>query len=88
MLWGVVICLNVFWDSSLTPPLFGGVSPLITPPDFIVGSLCIAILRDIGSYVGLSPSIEGFGGFPPSLGEVGGHISSPAVHMLILVLFL
>ena len=29
---GVVICLNVFWDSSLTPPLFGGASPLITPP--------------------------------------------------------
>ena len=38
--------------------------------------------------MGLSPSIEGFGGIPPSLGEVGGHISSPAIHVLILVLFL
>ena len=29
---GVVLCLNVCWDTSLTPPLFGGASPLITPP--------------------------------------------------------
>ena len=33
------------------------------------------------------PSIEGFGVFPPSLGEVWGHISSSAVHMLILIHF-
>ena len=26
---GVVFLLNVYWD---TPPLFGGASPLITPP--------------------------------------------------------
>ena len=34
------------------------------------------------------PSVEGFGGVPPSLGEVWGHISSSAIHMLILVHFL
>ena len=66
---GVVFLLNVYWD---TPPLFGGASPLITPPHSIVGSLYIVILRDISSYVGLSPSIEGFWGVPPSLGEVWG----------------
>ena len=32
MLWGVVICLNVCWDTSLTLPLFGGCLPFITPP--------------------------------------------------------
>ena len=71
----------VYWD---TPPLFGGASPLITPPHSIVGSLCIVILRDISSYVGLSPSIEGFGGVPPSLGRFWGDTSA-AVHMLILL---
>ena len=70
MLWGVFFLLNVYWD---TPPLFGGASPLITPPHSIVGSLCIFILRDISSYVGLSPSMEGFGGVPPSLGWLGAH---------------
>ena len=85
---GVVICLNVCWDTSLTPPLFGGASPLITPPHFIVGSLCIVILRDIRYLMwAFSPSIEGFGGVPPSLWEVWGNISSSAVHMLILVPF-
>ena len=71
MLWGVVFLLNVYWD---TPPLFGGASPLITlhSPHSIVGSQYIVILRDISSYVGLSPSIEGFGSVPPSLGEVWG----------------
>ena len=61
-----------FGHSSLTPPLFGGASPLLHPPHFIVGSLCIAILRDIGILCGHFPSIEGFGGVPPSLWEVWG----------------
>ena len=52
-------------------PYLGVPPPLLHPPHSIVGSLCIVILRDISSYVGLSPSIEGFGGVPPSLGEVG-----------------
>ena len=69
MLWGGCF---LYWD---TPPLFGGASPLITPPHSIVGSLCIVILRDISSYVGLSPSIEGFGGVPPITGGgLGWHI--------------
>ena len=68
MLWGVVFLFYVYWD---TPPLFGGASPFITPLTLCCSSLCIVILRDISSYVGLSPSIEGFGGVPPLLGEVG-----------------
>ena len=35
--------------------------------------------------MGLSPSIEGFGGVPPSLGGLGWHISSSTVHILILL---
>ena len=71
MLWGGVVFL--YWD---TPPLFGGAFFLITPPHSIVGSLCIVFLRDISSYVGLSPSIEGFGGVPPITGEVWGGTSA------------
>ena len=66
---GGVFLLNVYWD---TPPLFGDASPLITPPPLIVGSLCIFILRDISSYVGLSLLWKGLGVFPPSLGWLGG----------------
>ena len=76
-----VVGVYVYWD---TPPLFGGASPFITPPHSIVGSLCIVILRDISSYVGLSPSIEGFGGVPPITGGGWGDTSA-AVHMLILL---
>ena len=86
--WHIACCGGVvflYWDTS---PLFGGASPLITPPHSIVGSLCIVILRDISSYVGLSPSIEGFGGVPPITGGgLGWHISSSAVHILILLHF-
>ena len=68
--------------------LSGGASPLITPPHSIVDSLCIAILRDISILCGPFPSLEGFGGVPHHLGRFGGHISSSAVHILILVHFL
>ena len=81
---GGVFLLNVYWD---TPPLFGGASPLITPPHSIVGSLYIVILRDISSYVGLSLLLKGLGVVPHHLGRFGGHISSSAVHMLILIHF-
>ena len=77
---GLFFLFYVYWD---TPPLFGGASPLFTPPHS-VGSLCIVILRDISSYVGLSPSIEGFGGVPPITGGGWGDTSA-AVHMLILL---
>ena len=46
VVWGCYL-LKCVLGQLLTPPLFGGASPLITPPHFIVGSLCI-ILRDIG----------------------------------------
>ena len=69
MLWGVFFCLMCIG----THHPYLGVPPLnYTPPHSIVGSLCIFILRDISSYVGLSPSMEGFGGVPPSLGWLGG----------------
>ena len=47
-----------------------GCLPLNHTPHTPLLVLCIVILRDISSYVGLFPSIEGFGGVPPSLGEV------------------
>ena len=65
-------------------PYLGVPPPLSYPPHSIVGSLCIVILRDISSYVGLSPSIEGFGGVPPITGGGWGD-TSVAVHMLILL---
>ena len=32
MLWGLLSAFSVCWDTSLTPPLLGGASPLITSP--------------------------------------------------------
>ena len=55
-------------------------TPLLVPCALLFSGISV-------SYVGLSPSIEGFGGFPHHLGRFGGHISSSAVHMLILILF-
>ena len=81
MLWGG--CFSVLCVLGHTTPIWGCL-PLITPPHSIVGSLCIVILRDISSYVGLSPSIEGFGGVPPITGGGWGDTSA-AVHMLILL---
>ena len=85
MLWGVVLCLNVCWD---TPPLFGGASPLITPPTlhcwFPVHCYSQGYQYLIWAF---SLLLKGFGGVPNPLGRFGGHISSSAVHMLILVLF-
>ena len=89
MLWGVVICFKcVLGHLPYTTPTWGCL-PLITPPHSVVGSLCDAILRDIGILCGPFPFWqEGFGGVPHHLGRFGGHISSSAVHMLILVHFL
>ena len=75
----------VCWDTSHTPPLFGGASPLISlPPHSVVSSLCTAILRDISIICGpFFPSVEGFGGVPPSGWEVwGAHqlFSCPYAH--------
>ena len=83
MFWGVVLCLNVCWDTSLTPPLFGGASPLITAPHTLLLVSCALLFSGIlPSYVGLSPSIEGFVGVPHHLVVWGAHqlYSCPHAH--------
>ena len=42
---GVVMGSPLCWDTSLTPPLFGGASPSLTPPHSVVGSLCIGMFQ-------------------------------------------
>ena len=82
MLWGVVLYLNVCG----THHPYLGCLPLNYTPHTLLLVPCALLFSGISvSYVGLSPSIEGFWGVPPSLGEVWGHISSSAVHMLILI---
>ena len=71
---GVVFLLNVYWG---TPPLFGVPPPYLHPPTlhcwFSVHCYSQGYQFLCG---GLSPSIEGFGGVPPSLGEVWGGTSA------------
>ena len=69
MLWGGVFLLNVYWD---TPPLFGGASPLITPPTLHCWFSVHFYSQGYQFLCGPSPSMEGFGGVPPSLGWLGG----------------
>ena len=74
MLWGVVMGSPLCCNASLTPPLFGGASPLITSPTlshwfpvhwYVSGiSVC---------YVGISLLLKGLGLFPPSVGGFRGH---------------
>ena len=45
MLWEVVMGSPLCWDTSLTPPLFGGASSSITPPHSVIGSLCIGMFQ-------------------------------------------
>ena len=42
---GVVMGSPLCWDTSLTPSLFGGASPSITPPHSVIGSLCIGMFQ-------------------------------------------
>ena len=66
-----------------TSPIWGCLPLNLHPPHFIVGSLCMLFSRISVSYVGFFPSIEGFGGVPPSLWEVwGAHqlFSCPHAH--------
>ena len=66
---GVVFLFYVYWD---TPPLFGGASPFFTSPHTLLLVLCALLFSGISVLMwAFSPSIEGFGGVPPSLGEVG-----------------
>ena len=71
-----------------TSPIWGCLPLIYTPHTSLLVPCTLLFSGILVSYVGLSLSIEGFGCVPPSLGEVWGHISSLAVHMLILVLFL
>ena len=69
---GVVICLNVFWDSSLTPPLFGGASPFITPPTLHCWFPLHCYSQGYQFLMWAFPLLlKGLGVFPPSLREVG-----------------
>ena len=64
-------CFSVLYVLGHTTPIWGCL-PLYYTPHTVVGSVCIIILRDISSYVGLFPLLlKGLGVFPPSLGEVG-----------------
>ena len=80
---GVVICFHMYWDTSLTHPYLG-VPPLNCTPNTPLLVPCALLFSGIlVSCVGLSPSIEGFGFVPPSLGEVwGAHqlFSCPHAH--------
>ena len=80
---GVVLCLNVCWN---TPPLFGGAFPLITPPTLCCWFPVHCYSQGYQYLMWAFPLLlKGFGGVPHHLGRFGGHISSSAVHMLILI---
>ena len=65
---GVVFLFYVYWRD--TPPLFGGASPLITPPTLHCWFSVHCYSQGYQFLCGpFSPSIEGFGDVPPSLGE-------------------
>ena len=82
---GVVFLLNVYWD---TPPLFGGASSLITPPHTPLLVPCTLLFSGISVLMWAFPLLlKGLGVFPHYLERFGGHISSSAVHMLILIQF-
>ena len=71
MLWWVVMGSPLCWDTSLTPPLFGDASPLITPPQSVIGSLCIGMFQGYQYVMWASPFCCRFGVFPHQLGGLG-----------------
>ena len=74
MLWVVVMGSPLCWDTSLTSPLFGGAFPSITLPHTQLLVPCASVcFRDISMLCGHFPSVEGFGGVPPSVGGFVGH---------------
>ena len=85
---GLLSTLYVCWGTSLTPPLFRGAS-LITPPTLCCWFPVHCFSQGYWYLMWAFPLLlKGLGMFPHHLGRFGGHISSSAVHMLILVLFL
>ena len=81
---GLLSAFSMCWDTSLTPPIPGGASPLITPPTlscWFPVQCCSQGYRYL--MWAFSPSVEGFGCVPPSLGVVwGAHqlFSCPYAH--------
>ena len=84
MLWGDVFLLNVYWD---TPPLFGGASPLITPPTLHCWFSVHFYSQGYQFLCGPFPFYGRVWGCSPLHWGGWGHISSSAVHMLILIHF-
>ena len=80
ILWRVVMGSPLCWDTILTPPLFGGASPSITLPHTQSLVPCALVcFRDICMLCEHFPSVEGFGGVPPS----GGGLGASALEMSI-----
>ena len=89
MLGGLLSAFSVWWDTYHSPPLFGGASPLITPPTLSCWFPVQCYSQGYWYLMWAFPLLlKGLGVFPHHLGRFGGHISSSAVHMLILVHFL
>ena len=73
MLWGGCYLLKcVLGQLPYTTPIWGCLPLNYTPHTSLLVPCALLFSGILVSYVGLSPSIEGFGGVPPSLGEVGG----------------
>ena len=69
---GLLSTLNVCWDTSLTPPLFG-VPPLNYTPHTLLLVPCALLFSGIlVSYVGLPLLLKGLGVFPITWGGLGG----------------
>ena len=69
---GVVMGSPLCWDTSLTPPLFGGASPSNTPPTlshWFPVHQCVSGISVC--YVGISLLLKGLGMFPHQLGGFG-----------------
>ena len=69
---GGVFLLNVYWD---TPPLFGGASPLITPPTLHCWFSVHFYSQGYQFLCGFSPSMDSFGGVPPFTRVLGGTLA-------------
>ena len=69
----VVICFSVCWDTSLTPPLFGGASLLITPPTLSCWFPVQCYSQGYWYLMWAFPLLlKGFGVFPITWGGFGG----------------
>ena len=59
------------WDTSLTPALFGVPAFQLHPHTQSLVPSALVCFRDISMLCGHFPSVEGFGGVPPSVGGWG-----------------